>query len=79
MKTYVDMVTYIARDGRLRPLEICMEQRRFPIDQVLSVHQRYAPDGGCGLCYTCRIHGQLRFLYWERDRWFVESQAPVCG
>ncbi|WP_294731162.1 hypothetical protein [uncultured Faecalibaculum sp.] len=79
MKTYVDVVTYIAADGRLRPLEICMEQGKYPIDRILSVHQRFSPEGGCGLCYTCRIRGRLRFLYWEHDRWFVESREPVCG
>lgn len=77
MKTYVDVVTYIARDGRLRPLMICFEKERFRIDRILSVNRRFAPDGGCGICYTCRIRGQLRFLYWERDKWFVENRSPM--
>lgn len=73
MKQYVDVITLIASDGRVRPLILCWQGRHWQIERILSVREVYAPQGGCGLRYLCQIQGQQRSLWWERDRWFVQT------
>lgn len=72
-KKYVDVVTLIDKEGRLRPLIVCWEDHKYKIDQILSVRQTHSLAGGCGICYRCRFGEELRSLFWERDRWFVET------
>lgn len=79
-KYYVDVVTLIFQDGSFKPLFVCWGQRRYRIDKVLTVRETYSKAGGCGICYTCRMNnGQQRNLFWERNRWFVESEIYIPG
>ena len=32
--------------------------------------------GGCGVRYDVRIAGHERRLFYEKDRWFIESHQP---
>lgn len=73
MKQYVDVITLVAADGRLRPVILCWQGRRFRVERVLSVRELYARDGGCGVRYLCQIQGKPHSLWWERDRWFVQK------
>lgn len=76
-KYYVDVVTLIFRDGRLEPMYIYWKDRRYRVDKVLSVRETYSRAGGAGICYVCRFGQQERSLFWERNRWFLESEVFV--
>lgn len=76
-KYYVDVETLIGADGSLCPRALYWKERRFAIDQVLSVRETYSKAGGSGICYECRLGGQQRRLFWERSRWFLESEVYV--
>lgn len=78
-KYYVDVVTLVLQDGALRPLFVCWDGHRYKVDKVLSVREMYSKAGGCGICYLCKMQGQMRKLYWERNRWFLESEIFVPG
>lgn len=79
-KYYVDVVTLIFQDGSFKPLFVCWGKHRYRIDKVLTVRETYSKAGGCGICYTCRMNnGQQRNLFWERNRWFVESEIYIPG
>ena len=75
-KTYVEVIASFGRDGTMMPLEIGWEDgRRFPVDRVLDVRQAASTKvGGCGVRYNCRIFGKQTYLFFEEDRWFVESK-----
>lgn len=78
-KYYVDVITLIFSDGSIKPLFVLWEHHRYRIDQVLSVRETFSKAGGCGICYTCRMSGQERRLFWERNRWFLESEVYIPG
>ncbi len=78
-KYYVDVVTLIFYDGTFKPLFVCWDHHHYRIDKVLTVRETYSKAGGCGICYTCRIGSQQRNLFWERNRWFLESEVYIPG
>lgn len=78
-KYYVDVITMIFQDGTLRPLFVQWEDHRYKVDKVISVREMFSKAGGCGICYLCRMQGQDRKLFWERNRWFLESEVYLPG
>lgn len=76
-KRYVPVVVRFDAEGRLRPLEIEFdEEHRYAVERVLDVCRAACQTvGGVGVRYTVWIQGQERYLWLERDRWFVEA---VC-
>lgn len=76
-KRYVDVITMISKEGTLTPLAIVWDNGvKYPIDKVLAIQQRSSRVGGCGMRYTCMICGQQRYLFLERNRFFLESFHP---
>lgn len=75
MKHYVDMLVRIDVSGHMHPLSFLWEDgREYQIDRVLSVCRAASlKAGGAGLRYTCQIQNKVRYLYYEVDRWFIES------
>lgn len=74
MKQFVSVEAKFDTDGNLLPLCICWEDgRKFEIDRITDI--RYAASlksGGTGLRYTCRIRNQIRYLFLDDNRWFIE-------
>ncbi len=75
MKKYVKVSATFDCDGNLMPTCIYWEDdRKFGIDKVTDI--RYAASlkaGGAGLRYTVKIMGQERFLFFEDNRWFLDT------
>lgn len=76
-KTYVGVTARFLPDGQLLPVEIQWEDgRRYAVDRVLDVRRASSlKAGGYGLRYTCQIRGRQTYLFFERDRWFVERRS----
>lgn len=72
-KYYIDVVTLINQEGDLMPLFIRWKEKTYKVDKVLQIRDKFSPAGGCGKCYSCRFGNQIRDLYWEKDRWFLET------
>lgn len=83
LKQYVEVIASFREDGLLLPREIIWEDgRRFEIDRVSSVTPAASMVVGVqGDRYTIWLHGQQRYLFFERNasirgnnigRWFVE-------
>ena len=53
------------------------ENRTYKVDKILSVRETYSRAGGCGMRYECRFGSQVRRLFWEKDRWFLESTIYI--
>ncbi len=76
--THVTMIARFAPDGTVTPLTLCWtDGRRYEIDRVLDVRRAASlKQGGIGLRYTCRIRGQIRYLFLDGTRWFVSDNEP---
>lgn len=74
-KRYVPVVVRFDAEGNLRPLEIEFdEEHKYQVDRVLDVCRAACQTvGGVGVRYTVRIQGRERYLWLERDKWFVEA------
>lgn len=73
MKIYVDVVALHKQDRTIVPLFIIWENHvKYSIDRVIAVQKAAAlKEGGVGIRYTCRIHGHIRYLYYENPTWFI--------
>lgn len=74
-KRYVPVVARFDAEGKLRPLEIEFdEEHRYPVDRVLDVCRAACQSvGGVGVRYRVRVQGHERYLWLEKNRWFVEA------
>lgn len=76
MKIYVDVIVLNTKEGQVKPLAIVwMNGVKYAIDKVTQITKAASTiAGGSGLRYTCKIQGQLRYLFLEEDRWFIEKK-----
>lgn len=74
-KYYIDVITLISSEGSLQPLWVIWKDRRYRIEKITSVRETFSKAGGAGICYRCRFGDQDRNLFWERNRWFLESES----
>jgi len=74
-------------DGVMLPRSLIWEDGiTYEIDRVVDIRPSYAAKaGGQGDRYTIMVHGQRKFLFFERTtnmtgniigRWFVERRVP---
>ena len=76
-KRYVDVVALIDKQGKLTPLILRWDNGvQYPIDRILEVSKAVSEVGGSGILYRCRIQNQERKLFYEKNRWFIESTKP---
>ena len=75
-KVYVKVVAEFDEQGRLLPKSIVWEDgQRYVIDRVLDVCPAASLKlGGCGMRYTCRIHGRQVYLFQDDTRWFMAGR-----
>lgn len=75
MKTYVEVVALHTFNGNIQPLFIITKNKeKYPIDRILEERKAASlKHGGAGIRYTCRIQGQLRYLFHSNTTWFIEK------
>ena len=76
-KRYVPVIVRFDADGQLRPQIIEFdEEHKYVIDKVLDVRRAACQTvGGVGDRYTVRVQGKERYLWFERDKWFIEERC----
>ncbi|WP_416327643.1 hypothetical protein [[Eubacterium] hominis] len=68
---------WIDKNGGMIPKVLVWDNGvQYPIDRILKVRKAVSEVGGCGILYECRIQGNVRNLFYERNRWFIESTKP---
>ncbi len=74
-KMFVDVIAYYDCCGNISPLIIhWSDGREFAIDKICDVRRAASlKSGGAGIRYTCRIHGQIIYLYLDDNKWFLEK------
>ena len=75
MKRYVEVTAHTNTDGKITPVVLWWDHS-YEIDKVLDIRRAASlKAGGVGWRYTCRIRGQVRYIWLEDDgRWFVEAK-----
>ncbi|MDL2318623.1 hypothetical protein LJC74_06065 [Eubacteriales bacterium OttesenSCG-928-A19] len=74
-KVYVGVTVHFDEAGNARPLHIEWEDRVYEVDRVTDVRRAASLKvGGCGTRYTCRICGQITYLFEDEQRWYVEAK-----
>lgn len=74
-KKYVNVITYVSKVGNIMPLMVVDEKGiKYKIDRIFRIENAASRAGGCGLWFQCSIKGKMRNLFYEVDRWFIESE-----
>jgi len=72
-KQYIAVTAQHNPDGTTKPLSIRWRGRVYSVDRIMDVRQAASlKAGGCGIRYTCRIHGKQVYLFDEEGKWFIE-------
>lgn len=76
MKVYVDVLAKFSKEGDLIPLEIRWEDgHKYQIDRIKKIERCASRKaGGVGIMYTCMVEGKESHLFYELDKWFVDSK-----
>ena len=73
-KKYINIITYVDKNGKTMPLMILWDNgEKYSIDRIIHVGNAASKVGGCGVLYQCKIKGQIKNLFYEIDRWFIEA------
>lgn len=75
-KIYVEVTARFDSQGQITPLSLrWLDGTVYEIDRILDTRRSASlKAGGTGIRYTCQICGQLRYLYFEDPKWFVEGK-----
>ena len=76
-KRYVPVIVRFDADGKLRPQIIEFDEKhKYVIDKVLDVRRVACQTvGGVGDRYTIQVQGKERYLWFERDKWFIIAKS----
>lgn len=75
-KYYVEVEVRIDLYSRMEPLMVYVKNKAYPIQAILEQRECFSEAGGSGKLFICRIGKQVRHLFQEKNRWFIES--PLC-
>ncbi len=78
VKTYVDVLVKMRRDGTILPQKVYWEEKSFDVDCILKITPlpNYTNTPGSDtLKYICEIKGKRKELFLEGKpiRWYVEK------
>ncbi|MDQ0361511.1 hypothetical protein [Breznakia pachnodae] len=76
-KKYVKVIAICDEEGKQTPLcVVWLNGHKYAIDKILETRQAASEVGGCGILYRCLINNKERKLFYEVNRWFIESPKP---
>jgi hypothetical protein len=78
-KVYVNVLAEHHVDGSVWPrVMLWVDGCEYPIDRIVNSKPCAATKaGGHGIRYELLIRGQMRYLFREDDKWFVEYAGPI--
>lgn len=76
-KRYIEVILKQKKDGEMIPLYVVWDNgKKYKIEKIFNKQRKASVVGGCGLMYSCMIEGRQRNIYYEKDKWFIESHQP---
>lgn len=75
-KKYISVNATFQKDGSIIPYSIIWDDETiFKIDKITNICLAASlKAGGAGIRYTCIINGTQKYLFLEKDKWFVEVE-----
>ncbi len=75
MKKYIKMIVVFLPDGTILPRAVVWDSGEvYEIRRVCETRSVSSLSAcGSSIRYTCLIHGQIRDLFLEGSRWFVDT------
>lgn len=75
MITYLTVIAKLHSFGKVEPLSVVWEDGRlFPIDKILDVRPCASlKGGGAGVRYTVVMQGKEKYLFFDKDRFWIEN------
>jgi len=75
MKNFVEVIARFDEAGQIIPLYIVFNNHNYKIDKIKEIIPAASmKSGGIGLRYTCKINGQIRYLFLEDTHWFIDKE-----
>lgn len=73
MKRLINVVATFDTEGNIKPNRIIWDDfLTFEIDSITDIRRAASlKAGGTGIRYTCRIHGQTKYIFLDNGVWFV--------
>lgn len=84
MRKYVRMIAVFSSDGQITPRAILLENGDVvEIRQVCEIRRAASMGaGGFGMRYTCISNSREIHVFFENNRWFIDSEMSLhssCG
>lgn len=74
-KVYVKAVVEMDENGNKKPMSIVYKDKNYVIDRVLDVKNAVSMKvGGIGERYFVRIMNKETYIFFEKNKWFVEEK-----
>lgn len=74
-KVYVKAIVEMDENGNKKPMSIVYKDKNYVIDRVLDVKNAVSMKvGGIGERYLVRIMNKETYIYFEKNKWFVEEK-----
>ena len=74
MKQFISVLVLMDSSGKLIPKQIIWEDKAYVIDKVIDVKRAASlKAGGIGVRFRVVIGGQIRDLFLDDYRWFIEK------
>ena len=75
MKEYISVLVLMDKSGKLIPKQIIWENdKKYDIDKVIDVRMAASlKAGGVGVRFRVMVNGQIRDLFLDDYRWFIEK------
>lgn len=76
-KKYIEVITLIGKKGEVQPIYIKWDDSQlYKIDKIYEIRPSSSVVGGSGILFRCKIQNHKRNLFFEVNRWFIESYEP---
>lgn len=74
-RVYIKVIIECSPEGQVTPLRMEYQTQWFDIDCLIRVEMHGNESGPPAIRYTVSIWSQTRYLWRDKDRWFVEVQG----
>lgn len=75
IRKYISVITLFDLSGNITPLFVVLNNGiKYKIDKILhKCPAASLKSGGSGIRYTCLFNNQIRYLFLDNNKWFIEK------
>jgi len=72
-KIYLETTAVFGRNGGLMPISFIWEDQTVQVKVLSVMTLASTKEGGAGYRYSCRAQSKQFFLFFDGERWYIES------